>query len=403
MDDRQLESGPAAAVAAPAGRDEPPACRYTVCGRSLTYAGRGRPPEYCPDRRWQPGNKTCKQMAAEQRDAELAAGLDVPLQAYRATSERVLPAVESLAALLSGLAEATRAVQSGALVRVQEAEQVAVDVVQRAQTAEAERDRATRAERTALAEAEAAKEATRTAERRARDAEKSAADVRHQAWRDVAAAEHAQGQAESAANERALAVLEEKERRQEAQAQAADLAGQLKTVRTELASAQAETRAADKARAAADARADRAEADNRVLTGRIDQAERDLVAARADVDRLTASLATNDRSRVEAVELLRETAVDRNAQQDRAARAESTAATVTAERDTERAGHGRTREQLAAAAAQATAHQAEADRLRTDVDRARQDLTEARRQLAVALAHAEAAERAAAQIPGDGA
>src|SRR5690606_40843485 len=59
------------------------------CGRPLAYDGRGRPPEYCPDRRWADG-KTCKQMAAAERAAERAAGLEMPLETFRAAGERLV-------------------------------------------------------------------------------------------------------------------------------------------------------------------------------------------------------------------------------------------------------------------------------------------------------------------------
>src|SRR5215468_5059316 len=66
-------------------------CGYSQCGAALEYDGRGRPPEYCADRRWPPDNKTCKQMAAAERAGERAAGLDAPLADFRATAERFAP------------------------------------------------------------------------------------------------------------------------------------------------------------------------------------------------------------------------------------------------------------------------------------------------------------------------
>ncbi|TWH62291.1 hypothetical protein [Micromonospora olivasterospora] len=141
-------------------------CRYTACRAELAYSGRGRPPEYCPDRRW-PGGKTCKQLAADERAAELAAGLDVPLAAYRDATARVLPAVQALSGELAAVVEAMRAVDGSAVARIAEAEAAAVAAVERAQTAEAERDKAVRDAGTARAETAAAAEARRTAERRA--------------------------------------------------------------------------------------------------------------------------------------------------------------------------------------------------------------------------------------------
>ena len=62
-------------------------CGYAECGQALDYDGRGRPPEYCQDRRWADG-RTCRQLAAAQRAAERAAGLEAPLEAFRAAEQR---------------------------------------------------------------------------------------------------------------------------------------------------------------------------------------------------------------------------------------------------------------------------------------------------------------------------
>src|SRR2546423_9266675 len=63
-------------------------CGYSQCGEPLEYDGQGRPPEYCRDRRW-PGGRTCKQMAAAERAGERAAGLDAPLDTFRASTDRL--------------------------------------------------------------------------------------------------------------------------------------------------------------------------------------------------------------------------------------------------------------------------------------------------------------------------
>src|SRR2546423_3061361 len=64
---------------------------YSQCGEPLEYDGQGRPPEYCRDRRW-PGGRTCKQLAAAERAGERAAGLDAPLDTFRASTDRLLAA-----------------------------------------------------------------------------------------------------------------------------------------------------------------------------------------------------------------------------------------------------------------------------------------------------------------------
>src|SRR5262249_51472664 len=144
-------------------------CRYSGCRSVLVYSGRGRPPEYCAERRW-PGGKTCKQLAAAGREAGVAAGLDVPVSAYREATGRVLPAVEGLAAQLAGVLAAMSAVEAGAVARIEQAEVAAVAAVERAQLAEAERDRATRLAQQARDEAAQAKDDARAAGRRGRAA-----------------------------------------------------------------------------------------------------------------------------------------------------------------------------------------------------------------------------------------
>ncbi|MBT8224088.1 MAG: hypothetical protein HKP61_04640, partial [Dactylosporangium sp.] len=65
-----------------ATESQPRRCGYSQCGQALDYDGRGRPPEYCADRRW-PDGRTCKQLAAAERAGERAVGLEVPLETFR--------------------------------------------------------------------------------------------------------------------------------------------------------------------------------------------------------------------------------------------------------------------------------------------------------------------------------
>src|SRR5439155_12355365 len=93
-------------------------CRY--CGDAndpLPYAGQGRPPEYHTDPPW-PGGKSCKQLAAAARTAEVAAGLDVPLASLRAVTPQLRPPVEDLAGRLAGVIAALDRVDAGAMTRV---------------------------------------------------------------------------------------------------------------------------------------------------------------------------------------------------------------------------------------------------------------------------------------------
>lgn len=83
-------------------------------------------------------------MDAERRAAEVATGLDVPLAAFRTASGPVVETAEALADRLAELLQTLHAVDSGALERIEEAEQAMVEAVTRAQSVEAERDQAHR-------------------------------------------------------------------------------------------------------------------------------------------------------------------------------------------------------------------------------------------------------------------
>src|SRR5439155_15526354 len=111
------------------------------------------------------------------------------------------------------------------------------------------------------------------------------------AWRRVVDAEHAQGQAEAAAAERAQAVITETQRREAVEARADDLTDQLKAVRRELAAAQTEARKAEQARAKADQRADRAEATIATAHTERDTARAELAEVRAQLHTDRAALA----------------------------------------------------------------------------------------------------------------
>src|SRR5689334_20432443 len=125
-------------------------CAYARCAEPIVYSGQGRPPEYCPDRRWE-GNRTCKQLAAAERAGERAVALDVPLDAFRQAGGRFVPAAEALARQLTEVVSTIGAVRDGAVARIGESDQAARLADDRARVALADTDEA----RARQAEAEA--------------------------------------------------------------------------------------------------------------------------------------------------------------------------------------------------------------------------------------------------------
>jgi chromosome segregation ATPase len=180
-------------------------CGYSQCGRPLPVQNRpGRKAEYCEDRRWE-GNKTCKQMAQQERNALKVAGLEAPLAAYREVADRVVPVLESVQAQITGplgeLREVVRQVEVGALARVQDEENTARIATERADVAGAERDKALTARDNAVAEAKAAREAKLLAERLQRDAVADAEQKADRAWQRALEYEGAKTAAEAALTE----------------------------------------------------------------------------------------------------------------------------------------------------------------------------------------------------------
>ena len=142
-------------------------CRYVPCGKELPrYSGRGRPREYCDDPRW-PSGKTCREMDAERRAAEVAAGLDVPLATFRTVSGPVVETAQNLADRVAELLDTVRAVDAGALSRIEETERAMVEATAQARGALAERDAADRERQAALAERDRAHAAAADVEDRA--------------------------------------------------------------------------------------------------------------------------------------------------------------------------------------------------------------------------------------------
>jgi chromosome segregation ATPase len=144
-------------------------------------------------------------MAQAERDAMKAAGLDVPLAAYREATAKFLPPLEAflqqLGEPLTELIGTVRAVESGALARIAEEEQIAGAAVTRAEEATAERDQAVRERTTAQQEAKQAKEATLLAQRLQRDAERERDRDVDAAWAKLVESESQRAAAEAKATE----------------------------------------------------------------------------------------------------------------------------------------------------------------------------------------------------------
>jgi hypothetical protein len=309
-------------------RDRARSCGYEPCARDLPpYSGRGRPQRYCRDRRW-PGGKTCQQMAEAQRAAELAAGLDVPLAAYRSSTGTFVETATALGERLDEVLDAVRAVDGGALARIAAAEQAMVDAVTRAQAAEAERDQAHRDRQAALADRARAQEAAAEADRRATAARRDADHQIRAALDRVADAERDRGQALATATAAGTAQERETRRREDAERHAATAAAEARALRERLD----EVRAAE-----ADLRTRLAEA-----AGRADLAAGDAVRQRQRADGLAARAEAAERDRGALARRMDEVAGERDA-----ARAERD--TVRAERDAARTAADQVTRELAAA------------------------------------------------------
>src|SRR5690349_18461452 len=103
-------------------------CGYSQCGNEFTYAGKGRPAEYCaPDgrpRRWpELGNRTCKALAADERAAAHRSGLEEVLARYASAEDPVLSAISALTGALAEHAERGQAVVEAVDGRVRRAEE----------------------------------------------------------------------------------------------------------------------------------------------------------------------------------------------------------------------------------------------------------------------------------------
>jgi len=290
-------------------------CGYPPCGRPLpAYSGRGRPQEFCKNRHDWPGGRSCQQMDADRRAAELAAGLDVPLDAFRAASGPLVDTAEALADRLLEVLTAVRAVDGGALTRIADAEQAMREAVGRAQTAETERDQAVRDRHTADTARARAQEAAGAADRRATTARRDADQQVRAALDRVADAERDRGQAQATAAAAQASAAEETRRREHADQRAAEAQAETRATREHLdtavqqlagvraAEADLRTQLADATARAELAQAERTRLHEQVatLTAQADTAERDREELRQRVtDGLDAAQQLRDIHRAE--------------------------------------------------------------------------------------------------------
>ena len=175
-------------------------CGYSDCRHPLDYTGVGRPPEYCADRRWpagDPAGKTCKQMAAQERTAQRAVGLDLLLASYHASTASMVPVAQTLLERLTDLLATTADVGEGALAAVTTAEAAVVTAMERAAAAEAAAVEARRAETAAIAGRDRAIADQTTATNTAREARAAADEQVRTALADIADAQRFRGIAES--------------------------------------------------------------------------------------------------------------------------------------------------------------------------------------------------------------
>lgn len=307
--------------------DSPPRhCGYAPCGRELAYDGRGRPPEYCADRRW-PGDKTCKQMAASARAAERVAGMDAPLESFRAAGARIADVAAPLARQLSEVVEAITGVRDGALARVGEAEGETLAAHARAAEAQQAATVAHRAQRAAEADRDRARAAEAEAQRLLAQVRDQAEQQVGQAWQRVSEADHARGLAEAAAQAAIVQQQQEAERRHGAEQRVRDLEADLGAVRAELH--------ADRDRLAELGQQLAAAASQREQAGR--HLAEEQAASAALRERAEQLQERAERLRAEGEQRVRE----RDEAHARARAAEQQAASAVADRDAVRADHAR--------------------------------------------------------------
>lgn len=341
-------------------------CGYSQCGRILPVQTRpGRKSEYCKDRLWEPGSKTCKQMAEADRAAVKAAGLDAPLAAYREATAKFLPPLEAFLEQINGpltdLVGTVRAVDTGALARIAEEEQIAVAAVNRAEQMTAERDKAQRERATALAEAKQAKEDRTVALRLQRDAEKERDRDVDAAWAKVVEYESQRAAAQAKADEVGANLTAQIARYDKLAEQTDTLRESNKKLSKANTALETSLKTAQDERAAAVQLAEQRAADVTAAGEAKAAAEATLETLRAELDRTLAELKSQ---KTAAAELQKTLAAEKN-RADKLA-AELTTATTAANQ----------------MRADLTTEQSTAEGLRTDLEQAKTDLEQVKAELA---------------------
>jgi hypothetical protein len=258
-------------------------CGYSHCGAELSYDGRGRPPEYCPDRRW-PDGRSCRQLAAVERDAARATGLETPLEEFRALADRFTAPAEGLARQLEGLLSAVREVADGSLSRMAAAEQAMGEAIRRAEAALTETETARRALREADAQRERALAQAREAEARGTAARADAEDQIRRAWAQASQADQGRGQAEARAVAAETARAEETGRREVADRRATAVESRLAATREELTTIGGRLEAERLEVRLLTERADRGAVDLTERIGRIETLETESRATRLELE-----------------------------------------------------------------------------------------------------------------------
>lgn len=365
-----------------------PQCLH--CGRALPYSGTGRPRQFCPPEQRNADGRPCRDVYREQQEAADAAGLVNPAALYRVAASRLTPAVEAALPLLTQYLEATAQLESAMGERLGAATAEVQAANERARTADERAERAKREAAEAKRTASTATENERTADRRARDAERKADDVEHDAWRRISDAQAGQARAETAAGERAQAVINETQRREAAEKALREARDELAQLRKDNTALQGEIRLAEKAQGTAEAAAAQS-------AGALARSEQHLTTTRDEADEQRrrsgeldqALTALRTEARAEADELRR-----RGSELDQAltaARAESSQLTTRAALAEQRA------QQADAALASA---QEELKRLNEQAQRERDDLAQARTAGAAAQAALDAYRQSSGSTPG---
>ncbi len=246
-------------------------CQYSQCRDVLpNREGRGPKLRYCRDRRWDPDDRTCREMAATERATRRAAGGDAPLDTLAALADRVEQAGAPLVELYAQIQDTLDEAASTALAAAQQAHQHAAAEGQRAEQSASAANRAAEAQRQAEAARDRAMAQAQEAERRAGAARREADERVAAATERLATAERERGQAQATAAAAIAAAAEETRRREEADSAAAGAHAEAQALREQLDSARAGQAELRTQLVEVAGRAKHAEADNTRLHERVD-------------------------------------------------------------------------------------------------------------------------------------